>query len=153
MVEVLACGTLLSINLVYVFDLFVLLGPSWLWSYGSLSRLMLWVRISLRARYTTLWDKVCQWLAAGCWFSPGTLVSSTNKADHRHDITEILLKVALNIIKPNQPLQKLCPLILITAKIILIVSNHWSLPINPSTSKFNLCNQNSCLLQTNKNCP
>jgi hypothetical protein len=30
-------------------------------------------------------------------FSPGTLVSSTNKTD-RHDITEILLKVALNTI-------------------------------------------------------
>jgi hypothetical protein len=30
-------------------------------------------------------------------FSPGTLVSSTNKSD-RHDITEILLKVALNTI-------------------------------------------------------
>jgi len=34
---------------------------------------------------------------AGGWFSPGTPVSSTNKTD-RHDITEILLKVALNII-------------------------------------------------------
>ena len=36
---------------------------------------------------------------AGSWFSPGTLVSSNNKTD-RHDIhvTEILLKVALNII-------------------------------------------------------
>jgi hypothetical protein len=32
------------------------------------------------------------------WFSLGTPVSSTNKTD-RHDITEILLKVALNIIK------------------------------------------------------
>ena len=31
------------------------------------------------------------------WFSLGTSVSSTNKTD-RHDITEILLKVALNII-------------------------------------------------------
>ena len=31
----------------------------------------------------------------GWWFSPGTPVSSTNKTD-RHDITEILLKVALN---------------------------------------------------------
>jgi hypothetical protein len=29
-------------------------------------------------------------------FSPGTPVSSTNKTDH-HDITEILLQVALNI--------------------------------------------------------
>jgi hypothetical protein len=32
------------------------------------------------------------------WFSPGTPVSFTNKTD-RHDITEILLKVALNTIK------------------------------------------------------
>jgi hypothetical protein len=38
---------------------------------------------------------------AGQWFSPGPPVSSTNKTD-RHDITEILLKVALNTIKPNQ---------------------------------------------------
>ena len=34
---------------------------------------------------------------AGLWFSPDTQVSSTNKTDH-HDITEILLKVALNTI-------------------------------------------------------
>ena len=46
---------------------------------------------------TTLYDNVCQRLAAGRWFSMGTSVSSTNKAD-RHDITEILLKVALNTI-------------------------------------------------------
>jgi hypothetical protein len=52
---------------------------------------MLWVPISIRARCTTLCDKVCQWL-------PGPLVSFTNKAD-RHDATEILLKVALNTIK------------------------------------------------------
>jgi len=43
-------------------------------------------------------DKVCQWLATGLWFSPGPPVSSTNKTD-RHDISEILLKVALNTIK------------------------------------------------------
>jgi len=47
------------------------------------------------ARSTALCDKVCQWLATGRWFSPGPPVSSTNKTD-RHDITEILLKVALN---------------------------------------------------------
>jgi hypothetical protein len=46
---------------------------------------------------TTLCDKVCQLIAAGQWFSPGTPVSSTNKTD-RHDITEILLKGVLNII-------------------------------------------------------
>ena len=56
---------------------------------------MLWVRISTRARCTILCDKVCQWLATSRWFSP---VSSTNKTD-RHDITEILFKVALSTIK------------------------------------------------------
>jgi hypothetical protein len=39
--------------------------------------------------------KVCQWLAVGRWFSPGTAVSSTDKTD-RHDIAEILLKVEFN---------------------------------------------------------
>jgi hypothetical protein len=37
-------------------------------------------------------------LATGRWFSPGPPVSSINKADS-HDITEILLKVALNTTK------------------------------------------------------
>jgi len=46
---------------------------------------------------TKLCDKVCQWLATGRWFFPGTPLSSTNKND-RHDITEILLKVELNTI-------------------------------------------------------
>jgi hypothetical protein len=59
---------------------------------------MLWVRISTRARCTTLCDKVCQWLATGWWFSPGPPVYSTNKND-LHNRTEILLKVALNTIK------------------------------------------------------
>ena len=36
-------------------------------------------------------------IATGWWFSPGTPVSSINKTD-RHNITEILLKVALNTI-------------------------------------------------------
>jgi hypothetical protein len=46
---------------------------------------------------TTLCDKICRWLAAGQWFSQGTPVSSINKTD-RHNITEILLKVALSTI-------------------------------------------------------
>ena len=49
---------------------------------------------------TMLCDNVCQWLATGPWFSQSTLVSSTNKTDC-HDITEILLKVALSTL--NQP--------------------------------------------------
>jgi hypothetical protein len=36
-------------------------------------------------------------------FSPGTLVSSTNKTDH-HDITEILLKGVMNTIYQPPPL-------------------------------------------------
>ena len=84
-------------------------GPSRSRSYGSwiynylcnqcLSLLKLWVqhRSWRGVLDTILCDKVCQWLATGRWFSPGTPVSSTNKTD-RHDITEILLKVALNSI-------------------------------------------------------
>ena len=40
-------------------------------------------------------DKVYQLLAHGRWFSPGTMASSTTKTG-RHDLVEILLKVALN---------------------------------------------------------
>jgi hypothetical protein len=87
-------------------------GLSWSWSYGGwiynylcnqyLSPQRLWVRIPLRQGVidTTLCDKVCQWLAAGRWSSPGTLVFSTNKTN-RYDITEILLKVTLKIDKIN----------------------------------------------------
>ena len=60
---------------------------------------MLWVRISIRAKCTTVCDKVCDWPATGRWFSPS--VSSTNKTA-RHYITEILLKVALNTIEQNR---------------------------------------------------
>ena len=40
-------------------------------------------------------DKAYQLLAQGWWFSPGTLASSTTKTS-RHDMAEILMKVALN---------------------------------------------------------
>ena len=43
---------------------------------------------------------VIKFVSESWWFSSGTPVFSTNKT-HRHDITEILLKVALNIINPN----------------------------------------------------
>ena len=77
-----------------------LVGSSSSWSYGSwiynyLCNPGLWRGVL----YKTLCDKVCQWLSTGLWFSPGTLVFSTNKTD-RHDITEILLKVVLNTINP-----------------------------------------------------
>jgi hypothetical protein len=44
---------------------------------------------------------VYQLLAHGRWFSSGTLASSTIKTG-RHDIAEILLKVALKHQKSNQ---------------------------------------------------
>jgi hypothetical protein len=49
----------------------------------------------------------CQWLAAGWWFSLGTQISSTNKTD-RHDITEMLLKVASNTINLTIYMNKRC---------------------------------------------
>jgi hypothetical protein len=58
------------------------------------------IRDRMVVGFTTLWDKACQWLATCQWFSPGTPVFPTNKTDH-NDITEILLKVALDTI--HQP--------------------------------------------------
>jgi hypothetical protein len=46
-------------------------------------------------------DKVYQLLVHGRWFSPGIPASSTTKTG-RHDITKILLKVALKHQKSNQ---------------------------------------------------
>jgi hypothetical protein len=43
---------------------------------------------------TTLCDKICQWIAAGLWFSPSTPISSTNKIDS-YDITEKLNSLKL----------------------------------------------------------
>ena len=73
---------------------------SWIYNYlcnQCISPLMLWVRISTRARCTVLCDNVCQWLVTVRWFS------STNKTD-RHDITEILLKEALSTINQRNKL-------------------------------------------------
>ena len=70
--------------------------PPWSWLYGSwiynclctqcLLPLTLRWQIPLRrgVLHTTLCDEVCQSLAAGRWFSPGTPVSSINKT-YRHN--------------------------------------------------------------------
>ena len=81
---------------------------SWIYNYmynKCLSPLTLWVRTFHGERDvldTTLCDKVRHLLATGGWFSPDTPVSSSNKTD-RHDIAEILLKVALNTINHQPP--------------------------------------------------
>ena len=62
---------------------------------------MAWVRAQLCklqkgcTRLADASDKAYQLLAQGRWFSPGTLASFTTKTG-RHDIAEILLKMALN---------------------------------------------------------
>jgi hypothetical protein len=66
-----------------------------------------WVRPRLRklqkrcTRLADASDKVYQLLVHGLWFSSGTPASSTTKTG-RHDIAEILLKVALKHQKSNQ---------------------------------------------------
>jgi hypothetical protein len=62
---------------------------------GSLPVLYITKRGCTRLAATS--NKVYQLLAHGRWFSPGTPASSTIKTG-RHDIAEILLKVALNTI-------------------------------------------------------
>jgi hypothetical protein len=59
---------------------------------------MAWVRARLRklqkecTRLATASDKAYQLLAHGRWFSPASSTTKTN----RHDMAEILVKVALN---------------------------------------------------------
>jgi hypothetical protein len=67
--------------------------------------------------------KVYQLLAHGRWISPGTPASSTTKTG-RHDIAEILLKVALNTI--NQSINRI-----VGVKVTLLVSNR----VKPKTIK------------------
>ena len=99
---------------IYTKDLNLYWGPSWSWSYGSW--IYNYLAISAYHHYScefeprswrgaldaTLCDKVCQWLAICRWIAPGTPVSSTNKT-YLHDITGILLKVALNHHHPPPP--------------------------------------------------
>ena len=84
-------------------------GPLWPWSYGSwiynylcnqcLSSLTLWLRISLWRGVldTTLCDIFVSNLRQGCGFFCVLQFPPFNKTD-RNNITEILLKVALNTI-------------------------------------------------------
>jgi hypothetical protein len=78
----------------YTFDFY---HKRWSWSYGS------WIYnylgnqclspLRLCARYN-----ICQWVASGQWLSPGAPLSPNKIKTPHHDITEILLKVALNSI-------------------------------------------------------
>jgi hypothetical protein len=54
-----------------------------------------------RTRLAAASDKAYQLFVHGRWFSPDTPATSTTKTG-RHDIAEILLKVALKLQKSNQ---------------------------------------------------
>ena len=89
----------IKINENYVKKKFVRSHGSGIYNYlcnQCLSPLM-WVWILIRARCTTLCDKVCQWLVTGQWFSLGPPVSSTNKTDC-HDKAEITNKQKHNLL-------------------------------------------------------
>ena len=109
-------------------------GRSCSWSYASwiynylcnqcLSPPLLWVLTPLRRGVldTTLCDEVCQWLATGQWSYPGTPISSTNKTD-RHDITEILLTVALKHHNTNpDPNRKITSVVMFVCELLVLVS-------------------------------
>ena len=85
-------------------------GPAWLSELGRLPRNSYkpitntaWVRARLcklqkgYTRHAAASDKAYQLLAHGRWFSLGIPASSTTKTG-RHNISEILLKMALNTI-------------------------------------------------------
>ena len=65
------------------------------WVRARLCKLQKW-----RTRLAATSDKDYQLLTHGRWFSPGTPASSNTKTG-RHDIAEILLKVALNTINQS----------------------------------------------------
>ena len=97
--------------------------------HQCISPLALWLWIPLRPGVldTTLCDKM--WLAAGLWFSLCTSVSS--------NITEILLKVALNTIYNSNPQYYRLYYCLAYKKYL------WSL--YNDTSKLNLLGTNLCV--------
>ena len=58
------------------------------------------LQIQVCTRLAAASDKACKLLAHGRWFSPGTPASTATKTG-RHDIAEILQKVALNTINQS----------------------------------------------------
>ena len=78
-------------------------------------------KVYLIQHYVIKFNKDCQLLAAGQWFSPGTPISSTNKTD-LHDITEILLKVALNTINQIKPNPEICNFISVLYNVVCFLN-------------------------------
>ena len=81
-------------------------------------------------------DKVCQLPAHGQRFPPGTPASSTTKTD-RHDMAEILLKVALN---PIQSINQLIEHHIVRSRFIYF--SHFCLMLNKQNIGLLFCNYN-----------
>ena len=104
-----------NVNIFVLVILFLLCESGWLNELGSWITNnsfkpitnTAWVRARLCklqkrcTRLATASDKVYQLLSHGQWFSSGTLDSSNTKTG-RHDVAEILLKLALNTKNQNQ---------------------------------------------------
>ena len=86
-------------------------------------KLLKFVSNQWQEKISTSCGNVCQWYKAGWCFSLGPPVSSTNKTDHL-DMTEILLKVALNTIT--------LAFTIMSGKLILAGSGYPSLFMNSS---------------------
>jgi hypothetical protein len=82
----------------------------WPW-HDNMSYLFIYLFIYLLVFFISF---VKFYMTTDRWFSPGPPVSSTNKTD-RHDITEILLKVALNTIKQTT---NICPFKVLMSSVI-----------------------------------
>ena len=93
----------LSLNIIYKNDDKIFI---FLFSSGNAMNQCLSSPLSCEFEFRSGWSvqhyviKFVSDLLTGRWFSPGSPVSSTNITD-RHDITEILLKVAVKTIKPK----------------------------------------------------
>ena len=103
---------------------------------------MLWVRISFRARCTTLCDKICLWLATGRWLSPGPPVSWPP----RYNWNIVESGWLLNTIKQTNTfflkswfywvfisqLQQLCTFVIMSRSLCLIYVVKWDIRIKSS---------------------
>jgi hypothetical protein len=86
------CSEILKRNNIFFY--FYIRGDEYNAAYIILNKHGLCISIYKCRFYISIIEFVTS-LAEGSWFSPGTPISSTNKTD---DITEKLLKVALNTI-------------------------------------------------------
>ena len=108
-------------------------------------------------RLTAASDKVYQLLAQGRWFSPGTLASSSTKTC-RHDIAEVLLKVALKHQTSNQNQIGFMTYYLSLQNLFLLTSAIDFNVVNPSNNTFNrqkiiiaiFVNETKCIFERKK---